>query len=245
MRPPRREVRTRGLLRGHAEAPKAATDRPADGRPCLEGRVRLRDPKRLEQEAGEREEEERGEEHPVAGDVDAPIGRPVVVPRRVERAIHRHDSEADRQRDSEHVEHERVAEVEGSAPEVEAEQRLRDVVLEREDRRSREEDEKPVEDQRVTEARERIAALDPAMGENDRRCAASPPTEAAHLDRPAARIAEDQPDDAEREDGRRDDDQAVPEDDLPVREAREGLARLGHTSFASSSATSKRSATAP
>src|SRR5581483_4804567 len=165
---------------------------------------------------------------------------------RMQRPLHRHDAETDRERDPEHVEHERVAEIEPAVPEVEAEERLGEVLLEREDRRPGEEDEEAVEDQRVPEARERVAPLDPPVREDDRGRPHQPSGEIAERDvRSTSAVAEHEPGGAPEEDRRRDDDEHIPEDDLPVGEAREGLPGLRHTSFASSSATSKRSATAP
>ena len=73
VRPPGGEMGARRLLGGHAEPAEAAPDGPADRRPGLEGRIRLRDAERLEQEAAQREEEERPEEDPVADHVDASV----------------------------------------------------------------------------------------------------------------------------------------------------------------------------
>src|SRR5260221_7115461 len=93
---------------------------------------------------------------------------------------------------------------------------------------------------------QRIATLDPAVREADRARAPDASGQAAQLDvRAAASVPKHESRDAPDEDRRRDDDQDVPENDLPVGEAREGLPRFRHTIFASSSATSKRSATAP
>src|SRR6266566_1768531 len=251
VRPPGREVRTRSLLRGHPERAEAVADRPADRRPRFERRIRLRDAERFEEEAGQREEEENREEDPVADHVPAAVlvavGPPVVEPAGPhDPALHGHYPEPDRECGAEHVEHERVAEVEPASPEVEAEERLRDVVLEPEDRRPYEKDEEAVEDQHVAEARERVASFDPAVREDNRGRLKRAPTDAAdRLGRATAPVLEHEQRNPPEEDRRRDDDQHVPEDDLPVGEAREGLPRLGHTSFVSSSATSKRSATAP
>ena len=138
-------------------------------------------------------------------------------------------------------------------PEVPAEHGLGEVVLERQDRRPREEDEEPVEDQEVAEARERIAPADPGVRGDDLGRADGALEEVADRRlRPAAAVLEDEARDPVEEDHHRDGDEDVPEDDLPGLEAGEGLARLlgaqqdGHQySFSSSSATSKRSATAP
>ena len=54
-----------------SDRPEGVADRVADGRPHLEARVVGGDPKRLEQEAGQREEEEAAEENPVAEHVAA------------------------------------------------------------------------------------------------------------------------------------------------------------------------------
>ncbi len=250
VRPPGCEVRARRLLRRHAQSPEPAADRPPHRRPLLERRLRLRDAECLEQKAAQREKEQRAEERPVANHVASSvllaIRARVVEAAWVQRTLHRHDREPERERDPEDVEHERVAEIERAAPEVEPEERLCDVVLEREDPRPDEQHDEAVEDQHVADAGERVAPLDPAMREDDRARTHDACRQPAQLDvRAAAPVPEHEPRDAPEEDRRRHDDQAVPEDDLPVGEAREGLACFAHTSFASSSATSKRSATAP
>src|SRR5713226_2922595 len=58
-------------------------------------------------------------------------------------------------------------------------------------------------------------------------------------------VLEGEPKNAPEEDRRREGDQAVPEDDLPVGETRKGLPCLRQKSLSSSSATSNRSASAP
>ena len=172
-----RRVARRGRGRG---SPARRASRSGDQASKLG--VELGDPERLEQEAGQREEEEEAEEGPVADPVRAPvvlalgaIGPPVVEPERPQDAApHRHDPEPDDQRDAEDVEEERVAEVEPALEEVPAEHRAREVVLEGEDRRPDEEDDEPVEDQQVPDSGEGVALPDPVvLGDDEHACGAS------------------------------------------------------------------------
>ena len=246
-----------------AESDERLPGEPAERRPHLEARVVRGDPERLEEEAGKREEEEAAEEEPVAQPVALCLVRegrgrldraPVREAERPEHAsLDGEDGEPDDQREAEDVQEERVAEVEPALPEVEAEDRLGEVVLEGEDRRPDEEHDEPVEDEQVCEPGERVAAADPGVGGHDLRRPHRPFQRVADRRlRAAAAVLEGEAGDAEEEDRHRDGDEDVPEDDLPGLEAGEGLARLpgaqqdGHQySFSSSSATSKRSATAP
>jgi hypothetical protein len=151
-----------------AEVHQTLPGQPADRRPHLEVRVVSGDAERLEEEAGEREEEEETEERPVSDHVRTPVvlafctvGPPVVETKRPQDpALDGHDREPDDERCAEEVEEERVAEVEPAVPEVEVEERPGDVVLEREDGRSDEEDEEPVEDEQVPQPGRRVAAAD-------------------------------------------------------------------------------------
>ena len=70
-------------------------------------------------------------------------------------------------RAAEDVEEQRVAEVERPVPEVQAEHGLGEVVLEGEDPRADEEHDEAVEDQRVREPGDAVAALDPGVREDD------------------------------------------------------------------------------
>ena len=74
---------------------------------------------------------------------------------------------------AEDVEEERVALVEPAVPEVEPERRG-EVVLECQDRGAEEEHEEAVEDEEVRHPRGVVAALDPGVGEDDRRRPSDP-----------------------------------------------------------------------
>src|SRR5205807_261495 len=124
--------------------------------------------------------------------------------------------------------------------------RLREVVLEAQDGGPDEEDHEAVEDQEVPETCQWVAPLDPRMGEDDNHRASQARERPIEVEGPAsAAILDDEAHDTPDEDGRGDGDEEVPEDDLPRREAGERRARRRQASFSSSSATSKRSATAP
>ena len=263
MHPPRHRSRGVGGAVVEPDRDERLPDEPAERRPHLEARVVRSDPEGLEQEAGEREEEEAPEEDPVAEPVALRLvgegrsgldGAPVGEAKRPEHAaLDGEDAQADDQREAEDVQEERVSEVEPALPEEPAEDGLGKVVLEGQDPRPDEEDDEAVEDEQVPEPRQRVATADPRVRGDDLR---RPDGTLHHVsDRRSgapATVLQDESPDADEEDRHRDGDEDVPEDDLPGLEAREGLARLlgaqedGHQySFSSSSATSKRSATAP
>src|SRR5437588_3640171 len=135
-------------------------------------------------------------------------------------------------------------------PEVEAEEEPRDVVVDRENDCADEEDEEAREGQRVSKSGERMALPEGRVPEHHGRglsepvhvCRLSPVT--CRLS-PAVPVLLDEARHAPDEDRRRDGDEGVPDGNLPWGEAFEDLTRLHHVSFPSSSATSKRSATAP
>ena len=234
MQPPVAEVHRRRGPGAHAERDQSPAGEPAERRPPLERLAALGDPQRLEQETGDPEEEERADEHPVANPVAPPcvaahdaIDSAVVEPRRLAAALRSHDQQADDQGGAEHVEEERVAQVERSPPEVPAEDGPREVVLESKDRRPNEEDDEAVEDHRVCEAGDAVAALDPGVRQHDPCGIGDALYRPIRREAPAtAPVLENKPDDAPREDRRRDDDQRVPEPDLPVGQTGERLARL-------------------
>ena len=160
-----------------AEGTECVPDRVAHGCPHLEARVVRGDPKRLEQEPGEREEEEAAEEDPVAEPVAARLvserlrrldGPPVARRNglRIPRLTAKY-GEADDEGGAEDVEEERVDLVEPPVPEVEAQDRLGEVVLEGEDGRAREEHHEAVEDEEVADAGEWVAPFDPRVGDDD------------------------------------------------------------------------------
>jgi hypothetical protein len=142
-------------------------------------------------------------------------------------ALDREHGEPDHEREAEDVQEERVAEVEPPLPEVEAEHRLGEVVLEREDRGSGEEHHEAVEDEEVPEARKRVAPPDPRVRDDDlgRADRALEQVPDRRLRAPAA-VLEAEARGSEEEDRDGDDDQAVPQNDLPGLEAGEGLARF-------------------
>src|SRR5439155_10702860 len=205
-------------------------------------------------ESRQGEEEQDAQERPVTDHVQTtavlafgPIRAPVTQPKRsLNSALVGHDRQPGDQGGAEDVEKERVPLVELVPEEVPAQDRLCEVVLEAEDDRAGEEDEKSIEDQEVPCTRYRVTPLDPGMCEDDR-CGA-PETAEWPVDGqgpPSAPVLEDESHDAPDEDRRGDGDQEVPEDDFPRREAGERRAGRGQDSFSSSAATSKRSATAP
>ena len=171
MHPPVREAGVVCGLPVEADGDEPLADEPADRRPHLEDGIVCRDPERLEQEAGQREEEEDAEEDPVADHV-APA---VASARPARRAASSRAGTAqiprftamiarpDDERRAEDVEEERVAEVEPAVPEVEAEHGLGEVVLEGEDRRADEEDQEAVEDEQVRRAPRAVAPPDPGV----------------------------------------------------------------------------------
>src|SRR5205085_1541367 len=109
-----------------------------------------------------------------------------------------------------------------------------------------EEADEALEDQELARSCQRVAPLDPRVGEDARGSASQACPRPVEAEGPAsAPVLEDEADDAPREDGCRQRDQAVPEDDLPGLEAGERRSRRRQESFSSSSATAKRSATAP
>src|SRR5439155_5907707 len=176
-----------------------------------------------------------------------PIRAPVTQPKRsLNSALVGHDRQPGDQGGAEDVEKERVPLVELVPEEIPAQDGLCEVVLEAEDDRPGEEDEKSVEDQEVPCTRDRVTPLDPGVCEDDP-CGA-PKTTKRPVDAqgpPSAAVLEHEAHDAPDEDRRGDGDQEVPEDDLPRREAGERRAGRGQDSFSSSAATSNRSATAP
>jgi hypothetical protein len=240
-----------------ADGTEGVPDRVAHWRPHLEARIVRGDPKRLEQEPGERKEEEAGEEDPVTEPVTPRLvtqrlggldGPPVAQPERPQDpALDREVGKPDHEDGAEDVEEERVDLVEPPVPEVEAQDRLGEVVLEGENRRSREEHHEAVEDEEMADAGQWVAPFDPRVGAHD----LGHPDEALArvLDLPRAApapVLEDEAKDAVDEDRDREDDQPVPEGDLPGFQSRKRVPRRGHVySFSSSSAISKRSATAP
>src|SRR5439155_9579811 len=119
------------------------------------------------------QEEQDREEEPVAdhvaGAVLLLVGAPVVEPERLADPLDDEDEQAGEEREAEDVEEERVAEVEGAAEVVEAEDRLREIVLEAEDDGAGEEDGEAVEDRGVREAGDAVAPLDPGVREHDQR----------------------------------------------------------------------------
>src|SRR6266849_3490348 len=252
--PPLHEVRVGGRVAGHTEPTESLSDGPTERRPDFERGVRFRNTERLEQESRQGEEEEDAEERPVADHVQTtavlvfgPVRAPVAQPERfLDPALVGHDRQPDDQGGAEDIEKERVHLVELVPEEIPAQDRLCEVVLEAEDRGPDEEDEEAVEDQEVPRARHGVTPIDPRMREDDDRCAAQAPEGSVEGEGPApAAILEYEAYDAPDEDRRGDCDQAVPEDDLPRREAGERRAGWRQDSFSSSSATSKRSATAP
>ena len=236
MHPPLREMRALRRVAGQPQVPEALAGGPAQRRPDLEVRVELGDPEGFEEEAGESEEEENPEEEPVADHVGLAVvlplrtvGPPVVESERPQdTALHRHDPKADDQRDAEDVEEERVAEVEPALEEVPPEDRAREVVLERQDGRAGEEHHEPVEDEQVAEAGRGITLAEPGVRDDHLCDPLQAPLRLVDLEGAASPpVLERQLHGAPEEDRRRDDDQDVPEDDLPGVEVREGLARLG------------------
>src|SRR6185312_141617 len=71
------------------------------------------------------------------------------------------------ERGTEDIQEERVDLVEPPVPEVEAENRLDEVVLEGEDGRLRKQDHEAVEDEQVADASEGVAPLDPGVRDDD------------------------------------------------------------------------------
>ena len=250
--PPQGEVSIGSRRPSQASLAEPLAHEPAKGRPGLEGRIDLGDAEGLEEETGCPQEEERGEEHPVphhvAGTVFLPVGPPVVQAGRTDdRPSRGQDAEAEEQGPAEQVEEERVAEVEVVPEEVEAEDRLGQIVLEGEDDRACEEHQEAVEDEGMGEAGKAIAPLDPGMRTDDPGCAPKPGKRPVDMPKgsSAPPVLGNEPGHAVGEDGQRHPDQAVPEDYLPGGKPGEGLASSGQKSFSSSSATSCRSATAP
>src|SRR5439155_5054359 len=137
------------------------------------------DTERLEQKSRQGEKEEDAKEGPVTDHVQAPHvvafspGRaPVAQPKRpLNPALVGHDRQPCDEGGAKQVEKERVPPVKVVPEEVPVQDRLCYVVLEREDGCSDEEDDEAVEDQEVARARQRVAPLDPRMGEDDTRCA--------------------------------------------------------------------------
>ncbi len=217
-------MRGRGGCAVDPDRDQSLADEPAERRPLLERRIGFGDPQGLEQEAGDAEEEKRADEDPVAdlvtpalvpaGDAVDPV---VVEPGRLAAALHRQDHETDDEQSTEDVEEQRVAEVEGSMPEVPAEHGLREVVLEREDPGPDEEHDEAVEDHRVREPGNSVTALDPRVRQHDPRRTGGPVQRPVGREAPPpATVLAGESDDAPREDRRRDDDQCIPEPDLPV-----------------------------
>ena len=215
-----------------ADGAEALTHDPADRRPHLERRVRLRDPERLEQEARQGEEEQETEEEPVAEHVAGPVAlalgairTPVVEAEGSDDpAFHGEHDQADDQRTAEDIEEERVALVEPALPELESE-RAKQIVLDSEDRRSDEQHHEAVEDEQVREPRQRVAPPDPGVREDDLQRLSGPSRRAVDLHRPASlTVLPSEPVDAVEEDPRRDEDQEVPERDRPDGQVRERLA---------------------
>ena len=128
VQPPVDSVRRLCGVPVEADVDEALADDPPDRRPGLERRIGLGDPERLEQEAGQREEEQQAEEEPVAADVSRaivlvrlPVGSPVAQPERLDdAALHGQHDQADDQRAAEDVEEERVRLVEPALEELEA-----------------------------------------------------------------------------------------------------------------------------
>src|SRR5205823_14552801 len=252
--PPLDEVRVSGRASGETEPAEGLSNRPTERRPDLERRVRLGNTERLQQESRQGEEEEDAKESPVTDHVETPpvltfgpVRAPVTQPKRpLNSALVGHDRQPDNQGGTEDVEKERVPLVELVSEEVPAQDRLGEVTLEAEDDRPGEQDEEAVEDEEVPRTRYRVTPLDPRVREDDGRGAPETPERLVDGQRPAsAAVLEDESHDAPGEDRRGDGDQAIPEDDLPCREAGERRAGRRQVSFSSSSATSKRSATAP
>src|SRR5439155_4890039 len=252
--PPLDEVRVGSRGAGDTEPTERLSDGPTERRPDFERGVRLGNTERLEQESRQGEKEEDAEERPVADHVQAasilvlgPVRAPVAQPERpLDPALVGHDRQPGDEGGAEHVQKERVPLVEVVPEEVPTQDRLCEVVLEAEDDRPGEEDEKSVEDQEVPCTRDRVTPLDPGVCEDDP-CGA-PKTAKRPVDAqgpPSAAVLEHEAHDAPDEDRCGDGDQEVPEDDLPRREAGERRAGRGQDSFSSSAATSKRSATAP
>ena len=232
--PPVTEVSRRGGLAVDPDCDQPLPDDPPDRRPLLERRIGLGDPQRLEEEPCHSQEQQGADEDPVA-DLVVPariaardaVDTGVVETLRLAGALHTQDHEADDEEGAEDVEEQRVAEIERPLPEVPPEDRLGEVVLEREDPRADEEHDEAVEDHRVCKPGDAVPALDPGVGEHD------PGGPACTVQRPVGReaappspVLDHEPADAPREDRRRDDDQRVPERDLPGGQAGEGLARL-------------------
>ena len=255
--PPVDGARVRGRPVLEAEGTECVPDRVAHGCPHLEARVVRGDAKRLEQEPGEREEEEAAEEDPIAEPVAARLvserlgrldGPPVAEAKRPQDpALDREVGKPDDEGGAEDVEEERVDLVEPPVPEVEAQDRLGEVVLKGEDGRAREEHHEAVEDEEVADACEWVAPFDPRVGDDHLARPDEPLARVLDLPRAApAPVLEDEARDSVDEDRDRDDDQRVPEDDLPRLETGERVPSRGHAySLSSSSAISKRSATAP
>src|ERR671918_370901 len=92
-----------------------------------------------------------------------------------------------------------------------------DVVLEGQDRGSDEQHQEPVEDEQVTEPGERVAAADERMVERRLDDAAQAPALLVEQEGAAApAVLEGETCDSPDEDGRRDDDEPVPEPLLPA-----------------------------
>src|SRR4029079_2010850 len=149
-------------------------------------------------------------------------------------ALDREVREADDERGAEDIQEERVDLVEPPVPEVEAENRLGEVVLEGEDGRPGKQDHEAVEDEQVADASKGVAPLDPRVRDDD----LPHPDEALTriLDRPRAAatpVLEDESRDPVEEDRDGKGDQPVPKGDLPRLETRERVPRRGHASRAS------------
>ena len=175
-------VRDAGVVCGlsvEADGDEPFAHEPADRRPDLEVGIMGRNAKGLEEEACQCEEEETPEEDPVAQLIAfrlvaerlSRLDRPPVAEaeRTQDPALHREDRQADDEGRPEKVEEERVAEVEPAVPEVEAEHRVREVVLEGKDGRAGEEHQEAVEDEQVPEPGERVAPPNPGVGDDDPR----------------------------------------------------------------------------
>ena len=235
--PPLDEPRVVGSLAREPDGAEGVADEPADRRPDLDGRAIHGDAERLEQEAGQGQEEDDAEEGPVPDYVAAPvvlalgtIDAPVAEPEGPEHAAaDRHDRDPDHERCPEDVEEGGVGLVEPARPELEAE-RGGDVVLKGQDRGSDEEDEEAVEDEQVAEPCKRVAPADPCVREDGVGCARDSPHRGLRVGAlepdslPAAAVLLHEPVDAPEEDRRRDEDEEVPEGDLPRGQAVERLA---------------------
>src|SRR5207247_3493444 len=143
---PRRDVEAAQRPRAEAEPDERAAERPADGRPWRPPRLDDRQPARLHHEPGHVDDEEQGE-RPREARRGFEAGGPTD-----EAPPYRH-AQADHEEEAEEIEHRLVEEVEVPLQELVAEERQRDVPVDRGEDRAHEQGEEAPEHDRVHDAR--------------------------------------------------------------------------------------------